>query len=481
MRTNHRCPHCQSANFLLHQINKRQGLYQCHDCNKLFEFIPNSPSSPRTTSPSPPWKPRYGWKSRLVDRATSALLRLTAAAVTVTLLISAIWFIGPLIFESPNKNTAAQLSRGPNEQSPPNLLTTTFPFVPLPEIDGWFSQDKQEAPKTDRLHQYLLDRTNEERAKEGLEPVRMGNNPAAQLHAEAALKHCASSHWDVWGLKPNHRYSLTGGTGTGTENIYGLDYCIQKEDNYNPIDDPEREIGKAIENWLNSYGHRKNMMDPKHTVLNPGFASNKYNSVVVQQFSSDYIRYSRKPFISEDNILYFKGSTNNAYLNPKRRETFTVTFHPEPKELLPGQLARTYRLCPDPTVATITEIGHLYIGGSWARQNALCQNPYSIPADAPAPASVDESTETWEQAKLNSEKSTDIISHDYNILWANSFHATTTKFNVSVDISQTLNEYGRGIYTLQIWGETEDSAEATILSEQAVFWRTEPAPGSPYD
>ena len=88
----------------------------------------------------------------------------------------------------------------------------------------------------------LLNLTNEARAKAGVPPVQMGTNPAAQLHAEAALDGCYSSHWGPVGLKPNHRYTLTGGTGADGENWSGSDYCIKPSDHYAPNDPMEAEV-----------------------------------------------------------------------------------------------------------------------------------------------------------------------------------------------------------------------------------------------
>ena len=88
------------------------------------------------------------------------------------------------------------------------------------------------AKHSDPSHRHLnaklimLERTNQHRAAAGVPPVKLGQNPASQLHAEAALEGCYSSHWDRWGLKPNHRYSLTGGTGHDGENASGSDICV---------------------------------------------------------------------------------------------------------------------------------------------------------------------------------------------------------------------------------------------------------------
>ena len=80
----------------------------------------------------------------------------------------------------------------------------------------------------------MLELINAERARAGLNPVILGDNIAAQLHAEAALENCFSSHWGVDGLKPYMRYSLAGGYQSNGENGSGLDYCIKASDGTNP-------------------------------------------------------------------------------------------------------------------------------------------------------------------------------------------------------------------------------------------------------
>ena len=60
-------------------------------------------------------------------------------------------------------------------------------------------------PSLSDLKQRVLERTNAFRKQAGVPVVAIGYNKAAQLHAEAALEGCYSSHWDRWGLTPNAR------------------------------------------------------------------------------------------------------------------------------------------------------------------------------------------------------------------------------------------------------------------------------------
>ena len=52
--------------------------------------------------------------------------------------------------------------------------------------------------------QRMLELVNSERNKAGLKPVELGDNAAAQLHAESELANCFSSHWGIDGLKTIH-------------------------------------------------------------------------------------------------------------------------------------------------------------------------------------------------------------------------------------------------------------------------------------
>ena len=134
------------------------------------------------------------------------------------------------------------------------------------------------------LKELMVELTNGHRAEAGVPPVRIGDNPAAQLHAEGSLEGCYASHWDRWGLKPHHRYSLSGGTGAGAENVAGLDYCIRFLDGHLPIRSMEDEVAEAVAQWMRSPDHRRVMLDPAHTLLNAGIAHDRFNANLVQHF-----------------------------------------------------------------------------------------------------------------------------------------------------------------------------------------------------
>ena len=123
----------------------------------------------------------------------------------------------------------------------------------------------------------MLQLINEERVRAGVAPVILGDNVAAQLHAESAMENCFSSHWGIDGLKPYMRYSLAGSYQSNGENAYGGNYCITAADGYGGLASIDEEIREAMEDWMDSPDHRANILRPWHKKVNIGLAWDRYN------------------------------------------------------------------------------------------------------------------------------------------------------------------------------------------------------------
>ena len=340
-------------------------------------------------------------------------------------------------------------------------------------------QERQANP-----HMLLLNLTNEARAKAGVPPVQMGTNPAAQLHAEAALDGCYSGHWDRWGLKPYHRYSLTGGDGHTGENVSGLDYCIQPQDNYLRLKPLQEEVNDAIKSWLESPGHRRTMLDPHFTVLNTGMAHDEYNIVLVQLFDTDYVQYTTRPWLNAEGKLKMAGKVHGASLDIGDTTLVQIYYDPPPVPLDRGQLAQTYALCNPTHVGFITE--PLPLGWSYDTteirqdiQTHQCADPYHIPAGRVGPASPDEAHEAWVQAKQASHSPTRTKVETRRII-ARTLKTKEGNFDLNADLSPILNRHGPGIYTVLLWGKPFHTTTTEPISEQSIFWQTEVPEGSPY-
>ena len=310
--------------------------------------------------------------------------------------------------------------------------------------------------------QLMLDLINEEREKHGLRHVQIGTNTAAQTHAENMLETCTSSHWGTDGLKPYMRYSLAGGYQTNAENISGLGYCVGE--GY-ISEDPSTGVMRAMKGLMASEGHRENILDPLHAFVNIGIANDGYNTRVVQHFEHDSIRFESLPQIKNDIVSFIAIIPMSSEFD---EYDVTVYYDQPPRQLKPGQLSRTY--CYDLATPVVTlrqalEYGWQYTEDGWASKSSECPNPYDISAALPAPTSVEEAYQHYEDAKLKRAKSTHVVPYVTAHKWETSYE----RFEIQADLVNILRKHGSGVYTFNIGGWSNE--EYTSLGQYSVFYK----------
>ncbi len=350
--------------------------------------------------------------------------------------------------------------------TPPPTLSPTPALTPTP------------IPSPELRHlgekKYMLALINAERRRAGLNPVALADNIAAQLHAESALENCFSSHWGIDGLKPYMRYSLAGGYQSNGENGSGLDYCIRPSDGYRASSGIEREIDEAMDGWMSSPGHRRNILDPSHKRVNIGIAWDRYNTAMYQHFEGGYVEYDRVPTIS-DGILSFSGTVESGVLFTQKRDLgVQIYFDPPPHPLTRGQLARTYCYDNGRRVAGLREPltgGYFWPTDQFQTQHDPCPSPYDVPADALAPRSPAEAHFAWQEAY---ETSQNTRSEVLTVPWvtASEWRAVDTEFAVQADIGTVLQRHGHGVYSLIVWGKK--GGEDIVISEYSIFYGVTP-------
>ena len=155
-------------------------------------------------------------------------------------------------------------------------------------FDYWEDDTNQEAQasrKLEELRQYALDLINKDRAVHDLPPVVLGDNPAAQLHAEDMLEHDYQGHWWIDGRKPYMVYTETGGKSYAGENVASGGWTEQEwqRENCNSLfvvceTSSPRELVN-LQQWAMMYddahadwGHRDNILDEGHRAVNIGIA-----------------------------------------------------------------------------------------------------------------------------------------------------------------------------------------------------------------
>jgi uncharacterized protein YkwD len=192
-------------------------------------------------------------------------------------------------------------------------------------IDDLLSKDTEEpifAYDLDVLKQHMLDLINEDRENHGLEPVKLSDNPAAQLHAEEMLKTRVLSHWLTNGEKPYMAYSSNGGQGDVSQNIAYSGYLDDYEDCVNhtvicTTVDPERDL-KELERMMIEDdkeccddGHKMNILDPYHTHVSIGIAYDNYVIMLVQNFENNYVQFTSAQ-TQDFNNVHLSGFLNTA-------------------------------------------------------------------------------------------------------------------------------------------------------------------------
>ena len=321
----------------------------------------------------------------------------------------------------------------------------------------------------------MLELINAERANAGLNPVILGDNIAAQRHAEIALANCFASHWGIDGLKPYMRYSLAGGYQSNNENWYGSNYCISATDGYRIADDIKVQAEQAMTWWMNSPGHRRNILTPQHKKVNIGIAYDSYNAVMLQHFEGDYIDYDSVPLIA-NGILSLSGTTKNGVTFREPGDLGVQIFYdPPPHELTVGQVARTYCYDNGRQLASLRwplTGGYHWTSDTFTSTYESCPNPYDVPVDTPAPRSADEAHQVWQQA-YNASQSR--VAQTITLPWitASEWTASGASFAVRANISDLLRQRGSGVYSVTVWGTID--GEDAVISDYSIFHGITPA------
>ena len=309
----------------------------------------------------------------------------------------------------------------------------------------------------------MLALINEARVEAGLSAVVRGDNGAAQIHADNSLANCISSHWSVDGLTPTMRYSLAGGYQSVNENASGSDYCRLPGQGYSSISSVAEEVREAMEGWMDSPGHRDNILKPRHRKVNIGLAWDRYNFVAVQQFEGDYIEYTVLPVIN-GGVLSMEGKLKNgANLEHGDHYRVTIFYHPPPHQLTQGQIARLYGSCLGRKVAFLSYRSAGTAMSTWTP----CLNPYDVPSDAPAPTSTYVAHDLWEDARVRYEALVESVPITVARVPMSRWELDGDRFAVTADLGDVLEAHGPGVYQVTVFGVLDGNAD--WISEYSIF------------
>ena len=286
-------------------------------------------------------------------------------------------------------------------------------------------------------------------------PVVLGNNGAAQAHAEDMLANCFSSHWNLQGLTPAVRYAFAGGTNEADEIVSGRDYCITAHDGYRRID-PEEKSREVVDNFWTSLPHWEKVIDPLQHYVNIGLAWDDYNFQVALQFATDgYIKYEVLQL--EEGVLALAGTLQNgAVIFGQGDMNIALYYRPPPTTLTVGQLARIGGGLTRPEkVASIVRppppgTSYRTTDATYTRTAVYRQMPHEIDPNTPRPRSAGEASDLHREARaLPGVERTNTVYRVTADVWDVDTGAGT--FRVVADIAKPLTAYGDGIYLLYVW------------------------------
>jgi len=166
--------------------------------------------------------------------------------------------------------------------------------------------DTQNLPKShDQFVQFALKLVNDDRKKHGVLPVSLGNNSAAQNHADDMLQTKYFSHWNSEGVKPYVTYTFFGGRGNVAENIANTFSECPTFNCIPSVFDPYKEIerlhyGMMYDDAGSNWGHRDTIIDPNHTHVNLGIAFDNDNFYFVQHFETIIIEWTKIELVNTE-------------------------------------------------------------------------------------------------------------------------------------------------------------------------------------
>ena len=371
---------------------------------------------------------------------------------------------------------------GPRGGASAAIETPTPTRTPAPVATRAPAATPTPRPTTTRTHlsigvTYMLELINEARIQNGQPPVVLGDNNAAQIHADSLLENCGSGHWGRDGLKPYMRYALAGGYQANGENVSGLHYCYTAADRVLALSMRDR-VTKTMTGLMNSLGHRATILRPSYSKVNIGLAWDTYNFRVVQMFEGDHIEFDQVPTIDASGVLKLSGRVSNGVqLIEPRDLSIGIFYDPPPTPLTRGQLSLTYCYGVGRPVTFLRHPpgkGRYYSKEVFNRKDSSkkCVDPSDMPNGTYPPVSGAESNARHERARAYVGPVPTVT-----LPWvtASTWRITPSneEFTVEADLSDLLAQNGPGVYLIIVWAE-DDKGKKLLVSQYPIFHGFDP-------
>jgi predicted transglutaminase-like cysteine proteinase len=314
-------------------------------------------------------------------------------------------------------------------------------------------------PPSAELIQHALDLINQNRQNPlgtKVAPVTLGTNSAAQAHAEDMLDNGFFSHWGSDGTNSDLRYTLAGGSGYASENIYvtrmdwtgGTDAQFRQY-LYTLLD--EAEV-KLMENVYDRHAIRNSL----YTKVTIGIAYNDSYFFLVQLFESGSHSTIDGSMSINNGTLSFSGQFSPGY-HPII-DSLWIYYTPLPQLLSPNQLNNARDL---------SFLGRRMISIVYPKSSSpnpywefLLQtmpetvNPYKIPLDAPYPAPDSDGGIITATTPVE-------IEGKFIYIEASKFVNGAASLVIEANLRPLFSRFGPGIYTVQLTLQTVYESSAS--------------------
>jgi uncharacterized protein YkwD/ribosomal protein L37AE/L43A len=284
-----------------------------------------------------------------------------------------------------------------DSSAPPNSSTSPLPNTTPPNT-------LPETTTHEELVNYALSLINSDRQSRGLQNVTLSSVDSGQLHAENMLKNNFFSHWDTNGYKPYMRYTIAGGKGSVSEN------CAAQLGFYSNLKEAieEMEWRMMYDDADSDWGHRDNILDPLHNRVSIGIAFDNNDIYLVQDFEDVYVSWST---LSLSNQVIMQGTI----LKAGESISQVAIYFDNPTPLTTQQLE-------NPPYNGGYDAG-IYVG-------MVVSPPPSGSQYLPPEEGILIIANTWSEAGQN--------------------------FNIRFDMSTAFAQYGKGVYTLYLWTNSDE-------------------------
>ena len=343
-----------------------------------------------------------------------------------------------------------------------------FRKLPRPQQSGDMSEHAsfEESSIGPKYYEYMLELINRERHKFGVSEVVMGDNRAAQIHAKSCLDAGVVSHWNLVGLKPYVRYSLTRGYQNNGENWFGSSYWGGSR-----VSDLEREIEGAMQGLMNSPGHRATILDKWYRKVNIGLTCDYQNFVAIQHFEGDFVEFDRLPTVV-DGILRVSGRVKSEVsLGGPEDIGLDLWFDPPPVELSKGQLLRVNGYDEGTIVAALRwplPEGYVWEQDWGSAEVRRLNCPEDFPFAAPEPASFEAVQAIKREAyQANQSYRASIVSFPF--ITAQEWSVRGSRFSIVANIKPVIERSGTGIYSLALRSPTGQQGDLVNISRYSLL------------